>query len=666
MHPKKHLLALVISAVLVFAMAGAVWAIGTDFVDYDSNPVIDPANAAYYPDVLYSPTGFDGHGANSPYKMWYDDGANTWLSYSDDGFNWTNLDTPVIVGLRHPQVQYSASAFGDSAGDPIQAAFPETYSVTPYYKMWTWNNENNANGKIRFAYSADGVTWHTNYPRDLVPSSILSGSSVVYDLEVLFENGTYYGYADNNGNIYNCTSSDGTTWTGGAQAIPKGAGGEWDSSTFSRAAVVRVTDTEWHMWFGGSTSGGGNQGIGHATSSDGTNWTKDSPNVPIQSLGGYGPFGGLGDTGTWNAARNYAISVIYDANSFSGNGEAAQLKMWRSGKDMESGGNYAIGVTGIEPVPVPEPDTTTYYSIEGSNRFQTAIEASRESFPNGADTVILATSRNWPDAMGGSALAGAYECPILLVDTNSISPEVAEEIKRLGAKEAFVLGGPVAISEDVATELAKSLTVNRLGGVDRYETAELIAAAVVKKLGSTYDGTAFAATGANFPDALAASPVACAKGWPIYLVSPSLGAPTEAMQDNEVADVLTLGGTAAVSATHQKALVDAFGGAKVKRLAGDTRYATAVEIATYGVDDAGLSWDWTAIATGENFPDALSGGVVPARKRSVMLLTKTATLPYVVKTALGANREDIANVYYLGGPEAVSLAVRAEVAGQLR
>jgi len=58
------------------------------------------------------------------------------------------------------------------------------------------------------------------------------------------------------------------------------------------------------------------------------------------------------------------------------------------------------------------PDTFT--SIAGANRYATAVAVSKKAFPAGADAVVIATGENWPDALGGSALAGALGGPILL------------------------------------------------------------------------------------------------------------------------------------------------------------------------------------------------------------------------------------------------------------
>lgn len=219
------LLATLTVAVLL-ASASMAAAIPVDWEEHGDNPVFDPDGRAYYPDVLFSATGFDGHGPAYRYKMWYDDGADTWLAYSNDGESWTRLgSSPVVVGYRHPQVAYDEDHFGDSAGDRIQSAFPETYLVTPYYKMWLWDMYNGS--RVMFAYSADGETWRTDYPRDVLPHSRfpVNPGSPVYDLEVLYDGGTYCGWADNNGRMYNVSSSDGTTWTIGSVAVDLGGAG---------------------------------------------------------------------------------------------------------------------------------------------------------------------------------------------------------------------------------------------------------------------------------------------------------------------------------------------------------------------------------------------------------------------------------------------------------
>ncbi len=308
--------------------------------------------------------------------------------------------------------------------------------------------------------------------------------------------------------------------------------------------------------------------------------------------------------------------------------------------------------------------------IEGADRIATAIAAAKVAFPSGAGTVVIATARNWPDALGGAALAGAVDGPILLTEPTALPSTVAQAISELGASKAIILGGTAAVSSGVQTALGTALggagNVTRIDGADRYETARKVAAETVKRLGS-FSGTAFIATGANFPDALAASPLAAAKGWPIYLVRPTGvdDALVTAMKAAGVNKVIILGGTGAVPASVESALKTRVPGAYT-RLQGADRYATALDVATYGVSSAGLSWNKVAVATGANFPDALAGGVLQGRAGSVMVLTPSASLYEGVRLALTANKDLISEARILGGTGAVSTAVATAVGNALK
>ncbi len=304
-------------------------------------------------------------------------------------------------------------------------------------------------------------------------------------------------------------------------------------------------------------------------------------------------------------------------------------------------------------------------AVEGPNRYATAIAASQKAFPSGSEYVIVATGMNWPDALGGSALAGALDAPILLTAQSSLPAEVRSEIVRLSATKAIVLGGTPAVSAAVAGEIdaIAGVSVERIAGANRYDTANLVAARTiaVMRAGTGYDGTAFVATGMNFPDALGASPLAARQGWPIYLANPAQGANAglvAVMRAAGVSKAIVLGGTNVVASSVESALSSL---GPVTRLAGANRYDTAVMVATYGVANAGLSWDKLAIATGTNFPDALAGGVLQGKSNSVLLLTPTTSLNDGVAAVLRANKATVFEVRFLGSTAAVSQTVRTAV-----
>ncbi len=308
------------------------------------------------------------------------------------------------------------------------------------------------------------------------------------------------------------------------------------------------------------------------------------------------------------------------------------------------------------------PTSVAVTEVQGADRIATAVAASRLAFPNGASTAIVATALNWPDALGGSALAGVLDAPILLTLPTQLSPAVAAEIERLGATRVIVLGGTGAVSASVTASLAGvdgGPTVQRIAGADRYATAYMIADETIAAQGGAYDGGAFVATGGGFPDALGASPIAAAMGWPIYLAHPAVdgsAALAAGMAADGTSNVFILGGTGAVSDAYQGAL----GGMFADRIAGSTRYSTAIAAAKLGVQLAGLTWDGVALTTGEDFPDALAGGVMQAKAGSVMLLTTPQVLHPEVGAALLEHRAGVSSMRFLGGTGAVSILARSQ------
>ena len=302
--------------------------------------------------------------------------------------------------------------------------------------------------------------------------------------------------------------------------------------------------------------------------------------------------------------------------------------------------------------------------VAGTDRYATALQASTNAFAGGAPAVVLATGANWPDALGGSALAGAVRGPLLLTTPTRLPDAVRAEIARLGASRVYILGGTAAVASTVESDLVGMLGrsgVVRLGGPDRYETARLVADETIRVLGGGYSGDALVATGANFPDATGGAALAAALGRPILLANPGSGA---VYVPAATGRVTILGGTAAVSSGVEQTLKASLGGSNVARAGGANRYETAVLVAGVGVA-GGMSWDGVGIATGANFPDALAGGAMLGARGSVMLLTLPTVLSAEAEAAIVANRDGIETVFIFGGVNAVSAAVEDAVRAAL-
>ncbi len=296
----------------------------------------------------------------------------------------------------------------------------------------------------------------------------------------------------------------------------------------------------------------------------------------------------------------------------------------------------------------------------GATRYSTATEISANHFFS-AKTVVVATGADFADALAASGLAGCYGGPLILTTPGALSAEARDEIVRLRATHAVIVGGEGAVSQDVAETLADDLglTVDRIGGADRYETAAMIADEIMTMTGTRFEKTAFIARGDDFADALAVSPQAYYNRFPILLVSPAAMPPVtaEALGDMDIETAVIAGGTGAVSSGVQD-IVDAAlsvnGGTPSDRWWGPSRYETAVAVATEGADRWWSGRGLVGLATGTNFPDALAGGAACGREFGSLLLTMPDQLPTDVADFLADAKGATGWVEAYGGSAVVS------------
>jgi subtilisin family serine protease len=97
------------------------------------------------------------------------------------------------------------------------------------------------------------------------------------------------------------------------------------------------------------------------------------------------------------------------------------------------------------------------------------------------------------------------------------------------------------------------------------------------------------------------------------------------------------------------------------RVAGDNRYSTSVSIsqAAFPTANIGSGVPVLFVASGENFPDALSAGPVVSQLGGPVLLTRAATLPASVLAEVRRLRP--ATIAVIGGPGAVSATVFSQL-----
>ncbi len=279
----------------------------------------------------------------------------------------------------------------------------------------------------------------------------------------------------------------------------------------------------------------------------------------------------------------------------------------------------------------------TALRLGGQSRIETALRVSEEGWKNGARTVVIANGYSYPDAMAGVPLAAKTEAPVLLTAGGQPEEAVLERLSRLSARNVLILGGESSVSTAFAEALTgRGYYVERICGADRCGTSVAVAERLLE-LGAVPEQI-FIASGANFPDALSAGPAAGATGSPILYTAADGGLTGDELRfirEAGISRAVILGGEQAVPERIAD-ILRGVGVTEIERVSGADRYQTSLAINRRF--DSVLSGTDIGIASGENFPDALSGGAFAAgRAMPVVLINNQCTVPGAYEYLSGRN-----------------------------
>lgn len=209
--------------------------------------------------------------------------------------------------------------------------------------------------------------------------------------------------------------------------------------------------------------------------------------------------------------------------------------------------------TGAEVIRIAGPDR---YRTAGAAA-RVAVNLWRQAGETAGEDILVALGTDFPDALAAGALAGHTRRPLLLTTRDELPAGTVETLGSLGARTATVVGGSAAVSDAVVARLrGLGLTVQRIAGASRHETAELAARAAVAA--GAKDKIVLVASGRAFADALAAGPAAVQLDGVLLLTERDLLPPaTRAwVAGRKPLGVLRLaGGSAAVSNAVEQELI---------------------------------------------------------------------------------------------------------------
>lgn len=272
--------------------------------------------------------------------------------------------------------------------------------------------------------------------------------------------------------------------------------------------------------------------------------------------------------------------------------------------------------------------------LEGKNRIETSIEISKDAFES-SKTVIIVGYNGEVDALTGTILAERKDAPILMSNSKKLDKSLEVELKRLGCKEVFILGGSSAVEEQVEESIkALGLKVKRIKGNSREETAINIAQeSIVGQAEKAFLSLGYG----TYADALAIGPIAASKNVPLLLTATEkMGQATiDYIDGSGIKEITIVGGNSAVGVKVENTLKEM--GIKVSRIKGNSREETAINIAKNFIDDPKKIF----LANGYKYADAVVGGYLAAKENSPILLNNNWELKDINKSYIEDKQKDI-------------------------
>lgn len=283
--------------------------------------------------------------------------------------------------------------------------------------------------------------------------------------------------------------------------------------------------------------------------------------------------------------------------------------------------------------------------IFGDNRYQTAIKSS-QNLRNPCDLAFVASGESIVDALTVSYASAIFKIPVFLTSKNSIDIETVDEMKRLGVKQAVIIGGANVVSQNIANQLnGNDINVNRIYGKDRYDTAVQIIEDI-EKSGKIDTNKIFLCSGKTYADALSIASVTAKEGGIILLTDGNtLTDGTKAYITSD-ADVKIIGGNAVIS-NELENKIKSMGAKSVSRIYGNNRYETSLKIYNNYYKPIGVKTIY--LANGDTMVDALTGTALAYKDLTGLLLTNKSKMMDSMKPVI----KGMKRLRILGGNQVV-------------
>lgn len=251
------------------------------------------------------------------------------------------------------------------------------------------------------------------------------------------------------------------------------------------------------------------------------------------------------------------------------------------------------------------------------------------------NSVIVATSKDYPDALSGGYLSAYCDAPILYDGNSQTLNYIKKNVVR--GSNVYLIGGTGVISSDFEQQVkAAGYSPIRFGGANRYDTN----LTCLQSTATNDKEEILICSALNYPDALAAS----ATQKPVMIVNPNgmSSAQINYIKNGKCRKFTIVGGNGAVSAKVETQLKNAFGSNSVTRLGGKTRYETCLLVMKKYCDNAS---NWV-IVDGYNYQGALTAAALAGKTNAALLLSGTSVFKNKIYDSLSSANTHT-NEYYI-------------------
>ncbi|WP_051542244.1 cell wall-binding repeat-containing protein [Clostridium lundense] len=294
--------------------------------------------------------------------------------------------------------------------------------------------------------------------------------------------------------------------------------------------------------------------------------------------------------------------------------------------------------------------------VAGKDRFETCVNTAKKlnsrSDEEKCKNVIVSSGFGFADALCGSVLAKKINAPVLLVGKDMQNSQNAlNYINSNVSKDGnvYILGGEASVNSNIENTIKNSgYKVKRLYGKDRLQTCN----EVFKELNIKEKTPIVIVNGFNFPDALSVSAPASINGYPILLSGKDTLPDYIKNIINGVkpSEIFIIGGEGAISKNIEGEINKINSGIKINRLAGKDRYDTSLKVNQHFKNNESV-----LLASGQNYPDALSGSALAAQINGSLLLVNDTAVNEQIRFI---DRDKTDDVIILGGKASVSEKVQ--------